>query len=247
MHRFSLSFLLCIFFTLGVGAEGGRPVELRFVVPDDAAPMAYREKSGHLTGFSVEIARALCTELQASCVFDVVAPSEVLGRLLQGKADIAASGVFETPEQRSKSLQASPYYRSFSLWLGPADVQPGRKGLRVVVMYGSIQEDYARRQGWEIRSVRSSGELTRSLVAGEAQAALVPMIGALQMQKNEAFRRLGMAPTVLRAPELGGDISFGISPARPQLKAEINTALERIKRNGTYDRINSRFLPFRVS
>ena len=37
------------------------------------------------------------------------------------------------------------------------------------------------------------------------------------------------------------------SPRRPELKHEINTALERIKRNGTYDRINSRFLPFRVS
>jgi ABC-type amino acid transport substrate-binding protein len=180
-------------------------------------------------------------------VFDVVAPGNLLEHLLQGKADIVASGVFETPGQRNKMLQATPYYRSFSLWLGQSDVPPGRKGLRVAVMYGSIQEDYARRQGWEIRSVRSSEELTRILVAGEAQAALVPMIGALQMQKNEAFRRLGLAPTVLRAPELGGNISFGISPLRPQLRTEINTALERIKRNGTYDRINSRFLPFRVS
>lgn len=247
MPRFLLSFLLCLFLSLRVGAEGGRPLELRVVVPDDAAPMAYREKSGHLTGFSVEIARALCNELQASCIFDVVAPGNLLEHLLQGKADIAASGVFETPEQRNKMLQATPYYRSFSLWLGQSDVPPGRKGLRVAVMYGSIQEDYARRQGWDIRSVRSSEELTRILVAGEAQAALVPMIGALQMQKNEAFRRLGLAPTVLRAPELGGDISFGISPLRPQLRTEINTALERIKRNGTYDRINSRFLPFRVS
>lgn len=247
MLRFLLPFLLAFLIPVWAGAEGVRPVALRVVVPDDAAPMAYREKSGHLTGFSVEIARALCDELQTSCVFDVVAQSELLDHLLQGKADMAATGVFETAEQRGKLLQASPYFRSFSLWLGQADVPPGRKGLRVAVVRGSIQEDYARRQGWDIRSVRSSGELTRSLVAGEAEAALVPMIGALQMQKNESFRRLGLVPTVLRAPELGGDISFGISPFRPQLRTEINTALERIKRNGTYDRINSRFLPFRVS
>ncbi|MDE2441571.1 MAG: amino acid ABC transporter substrate-binding protein [Betaproteobacteria bacterium] len=247
MLRFVVFFLLGFVVPLWAGAEGARPGELRIVVPDDAAPMAYREKSGRLTGFSVEIARALCEELQTSCVFDVVAQSELLDRLLQGKADMAATGVFETREQRGKLLQASPYFRSFSLWLGPAEIQPGRKGLRVAVVHGSIHEDYARRQGWEILSVRSSGELTRSLVVGEAQAALVPMIGALQMQKSEAFRRLGLAPIVLRAPELGGDISFGISPHRPQLKTEINMALERIKRNGTYDRINSRFLPFRVS
>ncbi len=209
--------------------------------------MAYRDEAGRLTGFSVEIARALCDEIGATCHFDVATQHELLERLLQGKADMAASSVFETPDQRGKLLQANPYYRSLSLWLGGLDVPPGRSGLRVAVVHGSIQEDYARRQGWEIRPVRSSGELARSLIGGEAQAALVPMIVALHMQKSEAFRRLGLAPTVLRAPELGGDISFGISPRRPELRHEINTALERIKRNGTYDRINSRFLPFRVS
>lgn len=247
MHRLILALLLAFVLPLEAGAESVRPVELRVVVPEDAAPLAYWDEFGQLTGFSVEIARALCSEIRANCVFEVVAQSDALPRLLQGKADMAASGVFETREQRGKLIQADPYFRSFSLWLGKADVVPGRKGMRVAVVSGSVQEDYARRQGWDIKAVHSSGELTRILVAGDAQAALVPMIAALQMQKNLAFRRLGLAPTVLRAPELSGDISFGISPYRPQLKAEINAALERIKRNGTYDRINSRFLPFRVS
>jgi ABC-type amino acid transport substrate-binding protein len=163
---------------------------------------------------NVEIARALCEEIRVVCHFDVATQHELLDRLLQGKADMAASSVFEAPEQRGKLLQANPYYRSLSLWLGGQDVPPGRSGLRVAVVHGSIQEDYARRQGWEVRAVRSSGELARSLVAGESQAALVPMIVALHMQKSEAFRRLGLAPTVLRAPELGDDVSFGISPLR---------------------------------
>jgi hypothetical protein len=65
--------------------------------------------------------------------------------------------------------------------------------------------------------------------------------------KSEAYRRLELSATVLRSPELGGDASFGVSLFRPELLDEINAALERIKRNGTYDRINSRYLPFRVS
>ncbi len=247
MFRIALPMLIGLLLSAPLGAESARLAALRVVVPEDAAPMAYRDETGRLTGFSVEIARALCEEIRVVCHFDVATQHELLDRLLQGKADMAASSVFEAPEQRGKLLQANPYYRSLSLWLGGQDVPPGRSGLRVAVVHGSIQEDYARRQGWEVRAVRSSGELARSLVAGESQAALVPMIVALHMQKSEAFRRLGLAPTVLRAPELGDDVSFGISPRRPELKHEINTALERIKRNGTYDRINSRFLPFRVS
>lgn len=48
----------------------------------------------------------------------------------------------------------------------------------------------------------------------------------------------------MNEPELGGDASFGITSRRPALKEQIDAALDRIKRNGTYDRINSRFLPF---
>src|SRR6185369_515514 len=47
--------------------------------------------------------------------------------------------------------------------------------------------------------------------------------------------------------ELGGEAAFGISPRRPELKEQIDGALDRIKRNGKYDHVNSKFLPFRVN
>jgi ABC-type amino acid transport substrate-binding protein len=166
VHRLILVLLLSLIFPLEAGAENQPPAELRVVVPDDAAPMAYRDEHGQLTGFSVEIARALRSEIRVNCVFDVVTQSDALPRLLQGKADMAAAGVFETREQRGKLIQADPSFRSFSLWLSQADVMPGRKGTRVAVVSGSIQEDYARRQGWDIEAARSSGELLRILIAG---------------------------------------------------------------------------------
>jgi len=129
MHRLLLALLLTFLLSFGTRAEGGRPVDLRIVVADDAAPLAYRDESGQLTGFSVEIARALCSEIGANCVFDVVAEGDALPRLLQGKADIAATGIFETREQRGKLIQADPYYRSFSLWLrGPPMSRRGARG-----------------------------------------------------------------------------------------------------------------------
>jgi ABC-type amino acid transport substrate-binding protein len=76
---------------------------------------------------------------------------------------------------------------------------------------------------------------------------MAPMISALNLQKSPAFRQLDLVPVVLHIPDLAGEVAFGISPRRPELKEEIDAALDRIKRNGTYDRINSRFLPFRVS
>jgi ABC-type amino acid transport substrate-binding protein len=73
------------------------------------------------------------------------------------------------------------------------------------------------------------------------------MATSLGLMKRPEFRQLGLVGTVMSEPELGGDASFGISPRRPELKEQIDAALDRIRRNGTYDRINSQFLPFRVN
>ncbi len=220
---------------------------LRVLVLENAPPMSFRDEFGHLTGFSVEIARAVCSEMRVNCAFDVVTQSALLPTMSQGKADIAAVGLLETAERRTRILFAKPYYRSMSLWLAQPGVSPGQAGVKVAVVGGSAQDAYGRKQGWDMLAVTTHGELGEPLVSGRAQAVLVPMITAINLQKTEAFRQLGLATTVIQAPELSGDASFGISPFRPELRKEINAALDRIKRNGTYDRINSRFLPFRVS
>jgi ABC-type amino acid transport substrate-binding protein len=249
MLRSALLLLLCCALPVGLGggALADNEPTLRVVVLDNAPPMSFLNESGQLTGFSVEIARAVCSEMRVNCTFNVITQSLVQETLSQGKADFAAVGLLETPERRGKLLFANPYYRSITLWLARPGVTPGQAGIKVAVVSGSAQEAYAHRLGWDMHLVKTHGELGGALLSGEAHATLVPMISALSLQKNEAFRKLDLATTVLQAAELGGEASFGISPLRPELQKEINAALDRIKRNGTYDRINSRFLPFRVS
>jgi ABC-type amino acid transport substrate-binding protein len=69
---------------------------------------------------------------------------------------------------------------------------------------------------------------------------------ALALTKDKDFQALGLKSTLMKAPELIGNASFGINPRRPELKDAVDGALEKIKRNGVYDRINTQFLPFRV-
>ena len=76
---------------------------------------------------------------------------------------------------------------------------------------------------------------------------MLPMSTGLVFMRSPEFRKLGTSWMAMKVPELSGDASLPISPKNAQLKDAVNAALERIKRNGTYDRINSRFLPLRVS
>ncbi|QKV57935.1 MAG: hypothetical protein HT580_12535 [Dechloromonas sp.] len=49
----------------------------------------------------------------------------------------------------------------------------------------------------------------------------------------------------MKAPELVGNASFGISPRRPELKEAVDGALEKSSVMVS-ERINTQFLPFRV-
>lgn len=220
---------------------------LRVAVLENAPPMAFRDGNGKLTGFSVEIMRALCDEMRVSCAYQATTLDSVIDELAAGDIDIAAVSLLETPERRARILFAKPYFRSISLWFARPNVIPGQAGVRVAVLRGSAQERFVRQRGWELVGVRTNGELIEPLKAGIAQAAVIPMSTGLGLMQRPDFRELGLVSSVMNEAELGGEAAFGISPRRPALKEQIDGALERIKRNGTYDRINSQFMPFRIN
>lgn len=243
--RFPLLALLLLGGAAAVQAAGERMV--RVAVLDNSPPMAYRDAGGELTGFSIETIRALCEEMRLACVYQVTTLERVVDEVAGGEVQIGAVSLLETPERRARVLFAKPYFRSISLWFAKPGVPPGEAGGPVAVVQGSAQERYARARGWPVVPVRTNGELAEPIVAGQARAAIIPMSTGLGLMKKPEFRQLGLASSVMNEAELGGDVSFIISPQSPELKEMMDAALERIKRNGTYDRINSRFLPFRVN
>lgn len=232
---------------LGFGAVvPASATELRVAVLENAPPMAFRAADGRLTGFTIEIARALCAEMKVDCKLQVSTLNVALDALTAGDVDIAAISLLETPERRARFIFAKPYFRSLTLWFSREGALPGAAGVRIAVLSGSAQERFARARNWDTVAVRTNGDLIEPLRAGIAQAALIPMGTGVGLMQSEQFRQLGLVKMVMKEPELSGDVAFGISPRRPELKEPLDAALDRIKRNGTYDRINSQFLPLRV-
>lgn len=237
-----LSLAACLL-TGGVRAE---PIALRVAVLEKAPPLGYRDASGKLTGFAIGIARALCAEIAAQCEFEPARLESMIDGLAAGRYDVAAIGLLNTVERSQRVLFTKPVYRSVTLWLGRSGKQPGDPGVRISVFRGSAQEAYGKLKHWEMIGARSEAEMIDQLAAGVAQGAIVPLMSSLGMQRSQVIQALGLERTVLQQPELSGNASFAINPKRAELKARLDIALDNIKRNGTYDRINSEFLPFRV-
>ena len=214
---------------------------------ESSPPMSYRDSSGRLTGFTVEILRAICDEMKARCEFQYTTLEQVIDSVSNGEFDIAAVGLLDTPERRNRVIFSDPYFRSVTLWFAKPGVQPGDPGVRIAAVKGSAQERYARQHGWDTVGVVAHTELVEPLSAGVAQAMMLPMSVGLVFMRSPEFRKLGTNWMAMKAPELTGDALLPITPKKPQLRDAVNAALERIKRNGTYDRINSQFLPLRIS
>lgn len=236
--------LLAWLLLVGVALAGEAP--LRVGVLDNSPPMAMMDIQGNRTGFSVGLMRALCAEMRVECVFSSLTLERTLDAVANAEVDVAAVNLLDTPERRARVLLSKPIFRSRSYWVAPQGMLPGRLDVLVGVVRGSAQEHFARQQTWNLLALSSNGELLAALADGRVQAVLAPMPTVLAMAQQTGFASMGLVPRVLDGSGLGGDVSFAISPRQPDIKLRLDEALDRIKRDGRYDRLNTAFLPFRI-
>ena len=231
---------------------------LRVAVQTHSPPMSYVDASGNLAGFNVGVARALCETMNVRCELAIVPLERVVDALASGEFDFAAMSLLNTPERQAKIIFSKPYYRSTTVWFAKPGIEPesidtakgtphaAPSALRVGTVAGSIQSRYAQARQWKVSSVRYHSELPTLLLEGKVDAVMTPMISALALRQNKSLQSLGLVTSVMREAELGGDVCFGVDPTQPELRERIDRALDKIKRDGRFDRLNTEYLPFRL-
>jgi len=124
---------------------------------------------------------------------------------------------------------------------------PEQTGVRVAVVQGSAQARFAAQRQWQRVEVLSNADLAMLLRQGKADGMLAPMMSVIGLMKDPNLQTLDLSVQPRREPELTGAASFGITPLKPELKTQVDAALERLERDGVYDRINSQYLSIRVN
>lgn len=233
---------------IAVAATGhAQQSALRVAVVDNSPPLSYVGNNGKLDGFNVALVEALCAEMKVKCDLVLTQLDFLVDDLAAGKYDFAALGLLVTPERQKKVLFTQPIYRSTTVWLAKPGILPGGKNIRVSTFRGSLQEKYAKSQGWDHISSNSYTEFIDQLAAGVTNAMIAPLMTSIGLQRDPNFLALGLVPTALRVAELEGDACFGINPKRAELKALLDKAMLVLHEKGIYARINSQYLPLRVN
>lgn len=83
--------------------------QIRFVTDNDYPPFNYLDEEGDLTGFNVDLMRAICDELSVECSIRTVSWSRLLPSLKEGEADAVIASI-RISEQTLKEVDFTDSY-----------------------------------------------------------------------------------------------------------------------------------------
>jgi polar amino acid transport system substrate-binding protein len=233
-----------------------RRVAIRFLTDSDYPPFNYYDEDNILTGFNVDLARALCLELAAACDIQVRPWSELLQALRRGETDAVIASHSVSANALKGIDFTDRYYHTPGRFAGKRasgrlDVTPeGLEGKKIAVAKGTAHEAYVR-AFFRDSSIRSfeTPELARdALITGTSELLFddgISLAFWLNGTASKACCEFKGGP--FAEPKYFGDgVGIAVNREDPQLKSLINAGLRRLRESGRYEELVLRYFPLRV-
>jgi polar amino acid transport system substrate-binding protein len=233
-------------------AAGAVPA-IRFITTDDFPPFNFIGADGHLTGFNVDLARAICEELAIQCTIQARDWNELAERLTSKQADAAIAGIAISAAARQTLDFSDVYLRTparFVVRTADASLNPTPpqlKGKTLAVVAGSAHEAYLAAMFPEVtRKTYPTPDAAReALKKGEADALFgdgLQLSFWLQSQSAEGCCAFAGGP-YLEPRFFGQGYAIAFAKGQPQMKAALNAALQAVYEKGTYAELYLRYFP----
>ncbi len=226
---------------------------IRFVTTDDFPPFNFLDANGHLTGFNVDLARAICAELAVPCTIQARQWDDLAGRLIAKTADAAIAGIAITADSRATLDFSDVYLRSPARFVvrrgaGAADISPeGLRGRTLAVVTGTAHEAYLASMFPEIgRKLYPTADAAREAV--KSGAADAHFGDGLQLSFWLASEAAGDCCVFAGGPYLetrffGQGYAIALARSSTDLKHAVNAALQAIYERGVYAELYLRYFP----
>jgi ABC-type amino acid transport substrate-binding protein len=257
-HKVCAALCLLILLVCGQGRASGAEElpPLRVAVDVPSIPFAMMDKRGNLSGFDVDIARALCVELQRVCVIRPMVFEGIIPAVVAGEIDIAVAGIGANEERRRLVDFTDKYYRSVNVYIEKRGNLKGAspekiEGLRIGAAQGTLQEQYLRKRfngTADIVTAASQDEVLGMVREGRLDLALVEGLSGYFFLKTEAGESLETVGEPLINSYDGSDAAARIvvSKKQPELRDAINKAIQALRRSGEYGKINRKYFDFTI-
>jgi polar amino acid transport system substrate-binding protein len=237
-------------------SEGPRRTVLRFVTEGEFPPFNYYDEDGVLTGFNIDLARALCLETNTTCEFQVRPWDELIPALNRGEADAVIAGHVVSAKLLRQVDFTDSYFHTPGRFAGRRDAEKFEitpedlDGKRIAVAKSTAHEAYLRGFfRYSAIQVYDDPEQAREAVsAGKADLVFDDGISLAFWVAGTSSRdccELKGGP--FHEPRYFGDgMTIAVRKRDPGLKDVLNRALKRTRANGRYEELVLRYFPHRI-
>ncbi|WP_282095326.1 transporter substrate-binding domain-containing protein [Epibacterium ulvae] len=223
--------------TLRIGVEGAYP------------PFSKKEADGSLSGFDIEIAQALCAELNRECELVEQEWDGMIPALLARKYDAIVASMSITEDRKKKVDFTEKYYDTPTRFIAKegADfdlTKEGTAGLKIGLLRGTTMQCYVEKHFPEadLKLYNTQEDVFADLVAGrldmQLNNTLQALDGFLNTDQGAGFAFLGENLDDVSCLGEGTGIAVRKGDG---LSAELNAAILAIRANGTYKAINDKY------
>jgi len=107
-----------------VAPAPGAPRPIRFLTADDYPPFEFIGADGNLSGYNIDVARAICEELKTTCTIQPRRWDNLLDALEAREGDAVIASLKETAETRQRAIFTSAYYLTPARFVALAKAWP---------------------------------------------------------------------------------------------------------------------------
>jgi len=246
MMKMSISALLLAGATLC--AASAQAQKLTIATEGAYPPFNYVDSNNNLLGFDVDIGRALCDKMNVECEIIAQAWDGIIPGLVAGKYDAIIASMVPT-EERLEMVDFTDRYYTTRLVVAVtqdstiADLSPeSMVGKTIGAQSGTAQANYIEENyapaGASIKLYPTADDANIDMENGRLDAVVsdkFPLLFWLENDGSACCKLLG---------ELDGTedpTSIAIRKNMPELKQQLNEAIQAIRADGTYDELAKKY------
>ncbi|MCB1446046.1 MAG: ABC transporter substrate-binding protein [Rhizobiaceae bacterium] len=226
-----------------IGTEGAYP------------PFNNLQADGTLTGFDIDIAKALCEEMKAECTFVTQDWDGIIPALQAKKFDAIIASMSITDERLQKVDFTDKYYNTPPALAVPKDStlkdasEASLEGKVLGAQASTTHSNYAEAhmKTAEIKLYPTAEEYKLDLVNGRVDGVVDDIVVLSEWLKTEDGACCKILTALPVDPVINGrGAGIAIRKGEDALREKFNAAIKAIRANGKYQEINAKYFPFDV-
>ncbi|MET1279213.1 arginine ABC transporter substrate-binding protein [Vibrio navarrensis] len=228
-----------------VSANVAAQQEIKFAMEATYAPFEYMDENNQIQGFDVDLANALCKQMQAKCSFHNQAFDSLIPALKFKRYDAAISAMDITEARLEQVSFTDAYYDNSAAFVsiaGKVADQGALKGKRVGVQNGSTHQSYLLEQMIGVTAVpyASYQDAFIDMKNGRIDSVFGDTAVVAEWFKKENNLAY-VGEYVTNAQYFGNGFGIAVNKDNQKLVADLNAALKAVKANGEYQTIFNQY------